>query len=71
VGTWLLSNDDSNFVVGDLWSVVAAVFSAAFILRLESFSRKYSASELNGVSFITGHFHRKEYLKIVHRNRPK
>lgn len=53
-GTALLSTDGSNPLnVGDLWCIAAAFASAAFILRLESFSNKYDAKQLNAISFVT------------------
>ncbi len=36
---------------GDLWCIAAAVALAMFILRLESFSKKFDAGELNSISF--------------------
>ncbi len=50
-GTFLLGNDGSGWVIGDLWSVVAAAASALYILRLESFSVVFDAAQLNAVSF--------------------
>lgn len=52
-GTWLLSTDQGQgpFNSGDAWCVLAALASAAFILRLEGISREVSsASELTSVS---------------------
>lgn len=53
-GTALLSSDGGGINVGDLWCIGAALASAMFILRLESFSKIHDAAELNGISFATG-----------------
>eukprot|EP00981_Chlorochromonas_danica_P005780 scaffold1190_cov187-Ochromonas_danica.AAC.12 len=53
-GTCLLSTDGGPINVGDAWCIVAAVASALFILRLESFASKFDAAQLNGISFLTG-----------------
>ena len=41
-------------VIGDGWCILAALFSALFILRLENYANQYNAAELNGISFSTG-----------------
>lgn len=53
-GTCLLSTDGGGINTGDLWCIAAAIASAFFILRLESFSVKYDAAELSSISFATG-----------------
>lgn len=50
-GTFLLSSDGTGIVEGDLWTIAAAAASAMFILRLETFSRKFDAAQLNAVNF--------------------
>ena len=56
-GTVLLSADSANPLnIGDVWSLCAAIASALFILRLETFSSLYNAAALNSVSFISGNF---------------
>ena len=52
-GTVLLSTDGSPFNQGDIWCIGAAVASALFILRLESFSKENNASEMNAITFGT------------------
>mmetsp|Transcript_31333 Transcript_31333/g.52864 ORF Transcript_31333/g.52864 Transcript_31333/m.52864 type:complete len:271 (-) Transcript_31333:230-1042(-) len=52
-GTCLLSTDGAPPNIGDLWCAAAALASACFILRLEAFSSRTDAAELNGVSFMT------------------
>eukprot|EP01041_Mallomonas_annulata_P008014 gene8014-16412_t len=52
-GTFLLSNDGGPMNTGDMWCIVAALFSAVFILRLEKFSIQNNAAELNAASFAT------------------
>uniref|UniRef100_A0A0G4I7K5 EamA domain-containing protein n=1 Tax=Chromera velia CCMP2878 TaxID=1169474 RepID=A0A0G4I7K5_9ALVE len=49
-GTFLLSNDGSPPVEGDLWSIAAAAASAIFILRLEGAAGKFPAAALNAAS---------------------
>jgi len=41
-------------VVGDWWCVAAALSSALFILRLETFAQQTQAAALSSVSFATG-----------------
>lgn len=57
LGTFLLSTDAYHEpTIGDLWSIFAAIASAMYILRLESFSSKYNPSQLNAISFMTGRY---------------
>lgn len=53
-GTCLLSTDGGPINIGDFWCIAAAAASALFILRLEAFSRRTNAANLNGVSFAVG-----------------
>lgn len=53
-GTCLLSTDGGPINIGDAWCIAAAIASALFILRLESFASKFDAAQLNGISFLTG-----------------
>lgn len=53
-GTCLLSTDGGMPNAGDAWCVAAAVASALFILRLETFSARCDAAQLNATSFATG-----------------
>ena len=41
-------------MVGDWWCVAAALSSALFILRLETFAQQTQAAALSSVSFATG-----------------
>lgn len=50
-GTFFLSSDGTGIVEGDLWSIAAAAASAMFILRLENFSQKFDAAQLNAINF--------------------
>ena len=50
LGTALVANDGSPPVIGDAWSLAAAVASAIFILRLEALAPKYDPRELNATS---------------------
>lgn len=49
-GTVLLSSDGTPPNVGDFWSVLAAAASAMFILRLEKYSARCEASQLNSAN---------------------
>ena len=49
-GTALVANDGSPPVVGDAWSLAAAVASAGFILRLEALAPRCPARQLNAAS---------------------
>ena len=42
-------------MVGDWWCVAAALSSALFILRLETFAQQTQAAALSSVSFATGY----------------
>jgi F0F1-type ATP synthase assembly protein I len=44
-------------VAGDWWCVAAALSSALFILRLETFAQQTQAAALSSVSFATGDNH--------------
>lgn len=50
LGTFLLCNDGSPPNVGDLWSVLAAITSAFYILKLESSTEVCDAQTLNAVT---------------------
>lgn len=49
-GTILLSYDGSPPVIGDAWSIAAALASAMFIVRLEKASERVDASALSAIS---------------------
>lgn len=53
IGTFLLSTDGAPASPGDGWSILAAMASALFILRIEKFSNQFNAAELNAVSCLT------------------
>ena len=56
IGTCLLSTDGGLIVAGDWWCIAAALSSALFILRLESFAQQTQAAALSSVSFATGDY---------------
>jgi drug/metabolite transporter (DMT)-like permease len=53
VGTSLLSTTSDKFNIGDLWCIGAAIASAMFILRLDTYSKCYNAAQLNSITFVT------------------
>lgn len=53
IGTSLLSTSGDEFNIGDLWCIGAAIASAMFILRLDTFSKLYNAAQLNSITFIS------------------
>jgi len=52
-------------VVGDWWCVAAALSSALFILRLETFAQQTQAAALSSVSFATGDNQPTDYYYCV------